>query len=256
MPIWKGRKTRPVRNDPRTTEIIAAPFYRFKDAVTLTVAGNVGDTSVWVDDVSQFTANTHLILTDTVTGEFHICDVIGDVYASNEVPIDTPLGTSFGVGTNITVGDHDMRTPIGSLAAPITYQVRSPAPLQSPISYDVYRIMLLGITTGVGDLAHFGDGDPLVNGLVLRVKRSNGTYHNIGNAKTNGELKQMMYDFDLLSASNPQQGANGVSGRFTLEKLGGVVRLEQGDDLEILVQDDLTTRVLEFGILTQGGVAQ
>jgi hypothetical protein len=63
-----------------------------------------------------------------------------------------------------------------------------------------------------------------------------------------------MFDFDLITVLG--QGANGFSGRFSIDKLGGVIRLEQGDDLQLLIQDDMTTRAETLGLLAEGGVAR
>jgi hypothetical protein len=250
---WRGRKTRPVSNQKNANPVVIAPFFKLVDEVTMSAAA-VEATSITVSDATNIIAGSHLILTDGTTGAFHICDVVG-APAGLVLTIDTPLSFPFGDGTFVTVGDHDLQLPVGTLADPIIYQVRVPVDKQSEVSFDVHRIMMNAITTGVGDLANFGDGAALVNGLVLRVKHEDGTYRIIGNAKTNGEMKGMMFDFDILSASNPQQGANGFAGRFSIDKLGGVVRLSKGRDLQILVQDDLTTRVLSLGLLGEGIIA-
>jgi len=250
-----GTRVRPVTQVERSERLVAAPFYRFVGNTITTQPASINDTSIFLDDLTGIQNGSHLIITDGVTNAFHICDVIGDVYTGNEVPIDTPLGYDLGAGAFVTIGDHDLTVPAGTLANPVTYQIRVEPPLQSEVAYDVYRIMMQAITTGVGDLSQFGDGAALTNGLVLRKKLENGTYEVFGNAKTNGELKQMMFDFDLLSASNPQQGANGFAGRFTNHKLGSVLKLGRGEDLEILVQDDLTSRVVSFGILSQGSIS-
>lgn len=52
-----------------------------------------------------------------------------------------------------------------------------------------------------------------------------------------------MYDLSAADAVNPNQGQNGWIGRMTFggqSKMGVVIRLPIGDDVEFIVQDNLT----------------
>ncbi len=67
-------------------------------------------------------------------------------------------------------------------------------------------------------------------------------------------------DWDPYAAANPQQGINGFVSRLTFsgqEKLGVVTRLELGEDIELIVQDNLSTlislEVVAEGSLTSSG---
>jgi hypothetical protein len=233
----------------RTTQPIISPLFRLTDEVTMN-AESVGATSITVSDATNIADGTHLVLTDTGTGAFHICDVVG-APAGLLVTIDTPTGYPFGALSNVTVGEHDMGV-VGTLASPVIFQARVPLAIQSENAFDVFRTMFSATTSTVPTLANFGNGAALINGVVLRKKNANGTYWNVGNAKTNGELKAMMFDFELLNTQG--SGADGFSGRFSLDKLGCVIRLEKGDDLELLVQDDLSAHVLTLGLLAEGSV--
>ena len=97
----------------------------------------------------------------------------------------------------------------------------------------------------------FGDiGGGLLRGITIR--RVDGTTQNILNAKTNGELKSIMFDYDPETVA--QNGQNGFTGRLTFagqNKLGAVVRLGEGEDLQMIVQDDLTSLV-DFEIIAEG----
>jgi hypothetical protein len=97
-------------------------------------------------------------------------------------------------------------------------------------------------TTGAVDLSKFGDiAGGITNGIVMR--KVDGTYRNIFNVKTNGEMAGIMFDFDILSAQNVNQGQNGFNGRLTFagqSKVGVTIRLAPGEDLQLLVRDDLT----------------
>ena len=75
-------------------------------------------------------------------------------------------------------------------------------------------------------------------GIILRVKYSDGTYHNLWNVKTNGEFGLIAYDqrYDDKAPS----GTYGLTIKSTFSKLGGVVKLGLGEKLEVIIQDDLT----------------
>ena len=82
------------------------------------------------------------------------------------------------------------------------------------------------------------------------MRKVDGEQRNIFNAKTNGELANLMYDFDIEAATNPQQGQDGFTGRMTFggqSKMGVVIRLGQGEDLQMLIQDNLSSlEILEI----------
>ena len=90
----------------------------------------------------------------------------------------------------------------------------------------------------------------MTNGIVLRV--SNGVKTNIWNAKTNADLALLGFDFiypDKIPAGT-------YSARFRItyngqDKHGVTLRLEPGDTLELIVQDDLTDLDL-FYMMGQG----
>lgn len=247
-----GNKVRPVREYLSTNRLVFTNMFRLAGATTLSVAGGRGDTSIFLSDLTGVSAGSHLILTNPATKQFHICDVVGDVYTGNEVPIDTPLDVSFGIGTAVTVGDHDMRVPAGTPAAPIIYQVRTPADTQSDVSLEIWRMMFEAGTTAVGDTSQFGSGDALTYGIVVRRVDEDGDYESLFNIKTNGDMKKLMFDFDILSAANPQQGQNGFAGRLSFNRLGGIVELDRGENLQLVIQDDLTTRVETMGVVVEG----
>jgi hypothetical protein len=249
---WLGRKIDAVRQELRVTPIVLSPLFRLTHETTM-LAEFIGSTDMVVADPTGIIKGTHMVITDPGSGAFHIADAVADPIG-NVVIFDTPLGFPFADGSHVTIAEHDMVLPIGTLADPVKYQARVPVAVQSENAFDVWRVMITALTATSGDLAEFGDGPALVNGLVLRKKNANGTYWNIGNAKTNGDLMGMMFDFRSPSSAG-LSGANGFSGRFSMDKMGGVVRLCKGDDLELLVQDDLTTRVLSLGLLAEGGVS-
>ena len=89
------------------------------------------------------------------------------------------------------------------------------------------------------DDAKFGGITALSNGLIFRIVNS--FQKSIFNFKTNGDFRQWGYDLDY--ASKAPAGFYGVSSRITFggkEKHGVVLSISGDDELQIIVQDDLT----------------
>ena len=100
----------------------------------------------------------------------------------------------------------------------------------------------------VEELSDFGD---ITNGLTrgLVIRKVDGTYQNLVNFKSNIGMKNVMYNFDIQVVANG--AVDGFVGRMTLSALGAVIRLGPGEDLQIVVQDDLTS-LTEFSIIAEG----
>ena len=140
---------------------------------------------------------------------------------------------------------------VNGSVTPQIFGIRNPSGVDIPLSVDVTRIMFKCLTNTGIDLSKFGDiAGGITNGIVIR--NIDGNYYNILNAKTNGELKNIMYDFDIQAASGNQQ--DGFTGRLTFagqNKMGTVIRLREQEDLQIIIQDDLTS-LDTFTIIVEG----
>jgi hypothetical protein len=102
------------------------------------------------------------------------------------------------------------------------------------------------------DDGKFGGIGALPNGIVLRV--NNGVIQNLWNVKTNGELGLLCYD--SAYADRAPSGQFGFRFRNTYAgqaKHGVVIRLDQNDTLEVLIQDNLSA-LLDFRMMAQGHV--
>jgi hypothetical protein len=98
----------------------------------------------------------------------------------------------------------------------------------------------------------FGGITALTNGVVLR--QNNGVMTNIWNVKSNGEFGLLC--FDTFETSKAPAGSFGFRFRNTYAgqaKHGVTLRLEPGDTLEVLIQDDLTD-LEDFAMMAQGHV--
>ena len=138
----------------------------------------------------------------------------------------------------------------------ITFEIRG-AGVGSPITIDITRLLMQCQTDSAVDLSTFGDiAGGLTRGIVIR--RNNGFVNNVFNAKTNGELANLAYDWSPLTSSNPAFGVDGFVWRYTFagqEKHGVAVRLAPGDSLQLLIQGDLSTidllRIIGAGHIVQ-----
>ena len=98
----------------------------------------------------------------------------------------------------------------------------------------------------------FGGMSPLTYGIQVRKNITGGDYVNYWNAKFNGEIALVCYDFTY--ASKAPAGSFGLRFRNSYggqAKHGVTIRLDPGDTLEVLVQDDLTD-LEEFHMMAQG----
>lgn len=134
----------------------------------------------------------------------------------------------------------------------VTTQVFQIGPTGGVIEVDVTRLMgYLQSGTAMDD-SLFGSLGALTYGIVLRHK--NGTTQNIWNAKTNGEMALLCYDFTYTTkAPAGQFGARFRNSYGGQDKHGVTIRLDPGDTLELLVQDDLTGLGV-FNMIAQGHI--
>ena len=212
--------------------------------------------TIVVDDATGASVGSYITLFNPTLERFSFYTALAVV--SNTITLDSPIDASFPVGTYVDIATTDMS--VDGSVVPVTFGLRGTgAPPGVDMTADVTRIIVTCYTSGVGDLGDFGDiAGGLTRGLLLR--RRNGATYNIFNVKTNGELAGITMDFDPYAASNPNQGVNGFVSRLTFsgqDKLGVVIRLEVGEDLELIVQDDLTSlislEIIAEGSLTSGG---
>jgi hypothetical protein len=98
------------------------------------------------------------------------------------------------------------------------------------------------------DASTFGGLSALTRGIVLRVSRSDGTYVNYFNAKTNGELSLFIDNTDYTSKA--PSGSYSVSFKWKIrDEHGVVIRLSAGDKIQLLVQDNLTALTSFYGVV-------
>ena len=174
--------------------------------------------------------------------------VVGDV-----ITMDTPFNhiyqaadTFFRASTSLRV--NGSVTPVVFKVAPLTGQ-----------TIDITRISLIIESANAMDFTQFGSIDKLTNGCVLRIKRAEGEYRNLINFKSNGDF--------IEEAVNPvfqdKTGGGGFGFTATLvfagqQNRGVVIRLDGtlGEQLELIVQDNISTGLTKFQMRAQGSEIQ
>jgi len=176
---------------------------------------------------------------------------VGGVLASstNVITLDTPINFTYHSSHSVVVRSTKELNVDGSTTRQV-FQVAPP--IQSDI--DITRIMFQMTTTDFPEMNKFGDLTALTRGLVLRVV--NGIKVNYFNVKSNGELVNLMYDVNFYEAA--KHGVNGLGGRMTYAgagKHGVTIRLKQGDALQVIIQDDLSSLV-SFKMIAAGHIVE
>lgn len=227
---------------------IIAFFSLLEEETLLTNTVAIGDYDMTVDVVTGIAVGEYVSIFNVAANRFYLGTILS--ISVNTLTMDTPMDFAFPSGSFVTSGIRNMN--VNGSVTPVIFGLRNTDTAIGK-AFDITRLMFTCLTTNAVDLSKFGDiVGGLTRGIVVRSK--NGVFQNILNAKTNGDLKNFMFDFDVASATNPAQGQHGFSGQMTFagqNKIGVTIRLEPGEDIQIIIQDDLTT-LLDFKIIAEG----
>lgn len=230
-----------------------APPVIFKLSQSLATTALVGTVAVndytfEVVSVAGFLPGQEIRVIDSISARVYIGTILNIV--STTITVDSPMDFAYPEDSEVVAANSNMN--INGSVTSVGFKARI-GTTTTPAEIDVSRILIACTTDNAVDLGKFGDLGPLTNGIVLRRTQSGAT-QNIFNAKTNGELAGLGYDLSIYDATNPAQGADGFLARITFngpDKMGVAIKLEENDNLELLVQDDLTS-ILSFRVILQG----
>jgi len=166
----------------------------------------------------------------------------------NTLTMDTPLDYNITTSALVLVTDREMNVDGSGTRQIFGIQL----PSTSTINIDITRVLFQMTCEDPPNFDGFCDiPDGLVNGIVLR--RVDGTIQNYWNVKQNSDFVALMYDVAFYEATrNPN--VNGVGGRMTFagpSKHGVTIRLEAGDSLQLIVQDNLES-ITSFRVIGEG----
>lgn len=229
--------------DVRMSRDITGPYTLAEDTVA-------GAYTITLTDATGLNVNDKISLTQNHNAPCFYRGYIKDI-TNNVLTVNVPLDCVFSDDNDAEVYEieNNLGTSNGA-TTPVIYSVYNP----SSVPIDINRLMFKMVTDGIPNFLEFGDLTLLTNGLVIRKKYADGTYHNIFNVRNNSEFALLSYDYITFLATNPAQGQNGLTVRFTFngqDKHGVVIRLAQGESLEAVIQDDLTD-LLDFKIMAEG----
>jgi hypothetical protein len=249
-----GSATMDVAIQDQTTDVIIQPFMNRRNSTTLGLSASLYDTTVTVTSSTGMLVGDRIVIYDADVTRFSAFFI--NNIASNVITLDAPLDYAYVAGSDIDFGSINMA--VDGSTTPVIYGVRNPrgAPPDIDLSFDVTRVIVTCLTDTAVDLNKFGDLSALTNGLLMRY--NDGRVYNIWNVKRNGGFAAIGYDWTPHAATNPIQGQDGFVFRLTFggqEKIGVVVRLNIGCDLQVVVQDDLLL-LDELSVVAEGHLVQ
>jgi hypothetical protein len=245
----------------QTTRPIIVKFNNVEQSTTLASGASKGDTSITLTDDTGIAVGKYIIIFNPTTKRFMFATCTS-ILTTPTITIDTPIETDFAAGTNVDIAETNIKS-IGSLSVPIAYGLRGTgSPPGVDLTVDITRLIFTATCTSAVDLSKFINLAELDNGLVLRKR--NDITENIFNVKNNKEIAGIMYDWTPFAATNPNQGVDGFVSRLTFagqNKIGVAIRLPIGEDLELLVQDDIQTAqsgesITKFEITAEGHIVE
>lgn len=168
---------------------------------------------------------------------------------TDTITLDTPLDFAFSSGVcEVNVGIRNL-----NVDGVTTRQI---AHIEAPrgVQFDITRILFYIEDNAVMDDSKFGAISRLSKGIVLRKK--NGEYQNIFNVKSNGDFSLQSFDATYTPAA--PSGNYGFICKRTFagsQNNGVTIRLSEGEELELLIQDDLRGLVYFYAV-AQGHVVE
>lgn len=233
----------------QTTEAVGRPFAR--------VLGSFGIVSATVANSRSFTATPGhgIVVGETLEFDNNVIymraialTVVGDV-----ITMDTPFNHIYQAADTFFRASTSLR--VNGSVTPVVFKV---APLAGQ-TIDITRISLIIESANAMDFTQFGSIDKLTNGCVLRIKRAEGEYKNLINFKSNGDFIEEAVD----PVFQDKTGGGGFGFTATLvfagqQNRGVVIRLDGtlGEQLELIVQDNISTGLTKFHMRAQGSEIQ
>jgi hypothetical protein len=249
----RGQTNHTVLIKPNTDPSLNVPFLSTTILLTLDAAVSVGDTEI------VFTDTTGVVVGDVLEiaagNNFLQAGVLEVNVDGVTLKVDTPSPSTFTTSAVAQYATRTVSSANGSLTSPVIFNV---LPLTDPTQKgEVHRVMFFMEDATAMDSTRFGGGLALTNGCVLRVNNGDGTYYNLFNIKTNGDL-MLQCGNDVVFEDRIAAGDYSLVARCTFQgedKRGVVIALDgsRGEVLELLVQDDLSARTnLNFEVVAQG----
>ena len=239
-------------NDVALQDQTTPPFFVYMSEVisstALTDTFRIDDNYVVLDNVTGIVSGNYIGIFNTTYHRFFAANVL--TVSNDTVTLDTPSDFDFQIGDIFQGGNKHMN--VNGSVTPRIFSLRVDPSLD--ITVDVTRIILHIVDQTAMDDALFGGISALTKGIVLR--RTDGLYFNLFNVKTNGEMGELA--FDKVYDDKAPSGFYGITSRLTFagqNKVGVTIRLAPDEDLQLIIQDDLTG-LDDFRIMVEGHIVE
>lgn len=242
-----------VQLNDQTTPILIFPVYRvLEEGFSLAVNTIVDTRNITLNDSTGFVVGDTIgIFQDSTNVRNYWGDILN--ITGNTLTLDKEFESVFNISLNPIIQKIDMNVNEDASTNRIIYEFRN----YGTVPLDIVRVLFTMETTNSIDLNKFGDiPDGLLVGCLLREQKSDGTYANIYNFKSNFDFLSTQFDFNSFAATHPQQGINGFGTRLTFGsagKLGVVVRLSFNESFQFVCHDDLSSLV-KFIVTPEGSL--
>lgn len=217
---------------------VILPLVRKVASTTLASSAVLGGNSISVTSATSFAVGQHIRIINSTLDKQYFGTVLG--INGTTISLDNLLDINYSQGSQVVVGNKNMA--VNGSVTPVIFKLRLGSP--SLTDYiEVTRIIFTCTASSAVSLTKFGNLTALTKGILLRLNHTD-NYHNIFNLKSNQDLAGIAYDWTIFQASNPTQGVDGFTSRLTFsgqEKMGIALNVKPDENLEMVIQDDLST---------------
>jgi len=234
-------------------DLIFRKLNKVEAQVELAQAASRGGYQVIVTDVTGMAAGKFVRIFSIITNFFYTGTILS--VSVNTLTLDTSLNADYEAGAHISTGIDNLN--VDGSVTPEIFSIRGGGVPDLDLTVHITRLVVQITTDTAVDFGKFGDiVGGLTKGIVLRTTGLETV--NLFNVKTNGDFAGLTYDYTPYDAANPGQGVYGLGTRLTFSgqsKMGSVIRVRENEELEMVVQDDLTD-LHTFTVVAEGHISE
>jgi hypothetical protein len=219
-------------------------------SATLAVSPAVNDYDVEMNTGHGFIVNDKMAIFEEVDGNARFMVAVVLAVVSDTITLSAPVPYPFSLSAAVITYTPEMN--VNGAATPVVHSITN----GNSKAVHVTRITLHMTDSTAMDDTRFGGQAALTRGIVFRKRYVDGTYQQYFSAKTNGEIGEIAGG-DKSYDDKAGGSLNGFTSRITYngpDKRGVVIELQQGEAIEMLIQDDLTG-LASFTTLVSGHFA-
>jgi hypothetical protein len=240
----------PVNIQDQTTKSLDLYFIKLQSQTTLAADITAEDTTITLTDTTGFVDGCRIGIFSG-TGFFYFGSQLGAPTGST-IALDTPVDRDFDSALSAVICADSNLNVNGSSITQI-YQIGPIGSGPEQPNIDITKISGYMESTSPMDDAKFGSLTALTKGIVLR--KNNTIIENTWNAKSNSDLA-LLCSGNFHYSDKAPAGSYGARFVYTFagqSNQGVTPRIEPGETLELLIQDDLTD-LDKFELLAKGHV--